>query len=367
MTIQLPAGITPRIREVGRIRFGQKVEGKKKDGSTFMRPVSINEFRFTSADEKLLNKLAGIYGGVVVPWQEDGHDEYQLFTTSSAIRVSIPPATGGRESVSVNFERWQGESCQRRCDGETYDGLDKDGQWKRRLGACLCNPSERPLSEFDSKQGDCELKTRVGVILPQLPVQIWRLDTGSIAAASEIPSTVNVCRSALGQNASVDGQLVLSQESKRSPDKDGKMVTSRWVEVSFTPDYSVDEMQQLARGDSPGDLGLIGPGEHAVVDVIGHDVDPGGDDGLGPVATPPATSRQDPPLAKVSDQLLKEIQALLTSIGGDIFNDATRFCVASFGGSDVPTNDIQARRLVQWLEAESEKSGGDTHAGQQVL
>src|SRR3970040_2795080 len=80
------------------------------------------------------------------------------------------------------YELWSGGCCARRCDAlnEAISG-----------GPCLCDAEER----------SCTPTTRLSVMLPSLGgIGVWRLDTGGINAALELPGSFGlIVKAAEGQ------------------------------------------------------------------------------------------------------------------------------------------------------------------------
>lgn len=195
-----------RSRELGRIRIGQQVP--TKDGK--MRPEKLDKFRVTSASRPLLEKVAALYGGEVVEWNNNGSAQFEVFTTSTRLPVLVPP-----QPVSQFFELWSGGGCQRRCDGNRELLTDKP---------CLCEP--------DPEDRQCKPTTRLNVVLRDVEgVGVFRLESHGYYAATELPTTAEF----LAQQA---GYIVgwLSLEA-RTVVRNGK--TKRFVvptiEVDVTP------------------------------------------------------------------------------------------------------------------------------------
>lgn len=180
-----------RAYQSGRIRLGQVVATGKQDkaGKAIMRPVKLWTFRFTSPSRYQIDAAAEAYAGEVCPWDNRGRKEWEVVTAADELFVAIPPAA---DAISQWYEMWTGGGCQRRCDSQREQ---KSG------GPCLCPHAEDPddedlvdrmarerarLSKLMPPQA-CGIKTRVSVVLPDLPdVGVWRLDTGGFYAAGEL-------------------------------------------------------------------------------------------------------------------------------------------------------------------------------------
>lgn len=196
-----------RLRELGRIRIGQKVATAK--GGT--RPGKLDRFRLTSPSKELIERVAKQYGGTVNPWTpEGGAGQYEVITDSKRMPIHVPP-----QPVSQYFELWSGGGCQRRCDGVTE--LLKDRP-------CICGP--------DPEQRSCKPTTRLNVVLSEIEgVGVWRLESHGYYAALELPGVAELLAQTGGY---VEAFLGLEQ---RTAKRDGQ--TRHWmvptIDVAVTP------------------------------------------------------------------------------------------------------------------------------------
>lgn len=196
-----------RIRELGRIRIGQKVATAK--GGT--RPGKLDRFRLTSPSKELIERVATQYGGTVNPWTPDGGaGQYEVVTDAKRMPILVP-----HQPVSQYYELWSGGGCQRRCDGITE--LLKDRP-------CICGP--------DPQQRQCKPTTRLNVVLSEVPgVGVWRLESHGYYAALELPGVAELLAKAGGY---VPAFLGLEQ---RTAKRDGQ--TRHWmvptIDVDITP------------------------------------------------------------------------------------------------------------------------------------
>jgi hypothetical protein len=196
-----------RIRELGRIRIGQKVATAK--GGT--RPAKLDRFRLTSPSKELLDRVAKVYGGTVAPWNPDGGaGQYEVLTDAKRMPILVP-----HQPVSQYYELWSGGGCQRRCDGVTE--LLKDRP-------CVCGP--------DPQRRECKPTTRLNVVLSEIPgVGVWRLESHGYYAALELPGVAELLAKAGGY---VPAFLGLEE---RTAKREGK--TLRWmvptIDVDITP------------------------------------------------------------------------------------------------------------------------------------
>lgn len=198
-----------RLRELGRIRIGQKVA--TSNGRT--RPGKLDRFRLTSPSKELIERVAKQYGGTVNPWTPDGGaGQYEVITDAKRMPIHVPP-----QPVSQYFELWSGGGCQRRCDGVTE--LLKDRP-------CICGP--------DPEQRQCKPTTRLNVVLSEIEgVGVWRLESHGYYAALELPGVAELLAQTQTKRY-VEAFLGLEQ---RTAKRDGQ--TRHWmvptIDVAVTP------------------------------------------------------------------------------------------------------------------------------------
>jgi Recombination directionality factor-like len=190
-----------RLHESGRIRIGTSVPAKSRHGKDIRRPVKLDRFRFTSANERALQVVAELWGGVAEVWEEAPvGKQWQVITDARTIPVLVPPET---MAFSQAFEAWEGGGCVRRCDGE------------RMI------PSEHPC-ECDPEDRTCKPTTRLSLLLPQLPGSgLWRLEVHGYAAAAELQSAFDMAQilvTASGKEV-LPAHLSLTEREIRRPDK----------------------------------------------------------------------------------------------------------------------------------------------------
>jgi recombination directionality factor gp3-like protein len=171
--------------ESGRIRLGMKVKSGGRE-----RPTKLDRFRFTSPRKNLIEKIAELYGGTVQPWQPPkGSAQWEVVTNATEVPVVVPPQDPAQ---SQWYELWSAGGCQRRCDGQT-EMIGKQ--------PCVCDPEAR----------DCKMHTRLRVMLEDVPgMGVWRVDTGSYYAATELPGIAQLLAQAQG---AIPGRLVLDQRT----------------------------------------------------------------------------------------------------------------------------------------------------------
>jgi hypothetical protein len=214
--------IQPRPTEIGRIRTGEKTDRGL--------PKRLDHFRLTSQSQAAIARAAELYGGEPTVWS-DAPDPgtYELRTETAALPIVIPTSL---ETVSQWYELWEsGVEAVRRCDGVTEQISGSP---------CFCTAGER----------ECSPKTRVSVMLPDLPgLGVWRLDSGGYIAAASIPSTIELL-ARLTRDPWVEATLRLVQRSTKARTADGKTERHPFcVPVFDVRDRTLSELVSGANAD----------------------------------------------------------------------------------------------------------------------
>jgi Recombination directionality factor-like len=202
--------IQRRGQQIGRIRIGQLVRTDKGK----MRPEKLDTFRFTTASRTSAEAIAVLYGGQVREWEGGG---YEVITAKSDIGVTVPPRD---QVISQWYEMWTKGGCQRRCTSQ-HEQISN--------GPCLCphatNPDDEAevaakgaersrLASLNPPQA-CKLVTRISVMIPDLPgLGIFRLDTGSYYAATEIGDSAALMQTARDKGIFLPAVLRIEQRSR---------------------------------------------------------------------------------------------------------------------------------------------------------
>lgn len=174
------------LPQAGRIRMGTTVEGVSKAGKAYQRPTTSDTWILTSSRVADLEALAQAYGGTVEPWNNDKTaDTHRLVTDAVSLEVILHPSAMGKPT----YQKWDGGTMRRNCDGRTVTGYPIAQKGKPKPEPidmpCICNSQE-------DKPDECKPKTHLSLLLPQVPLGVWRLTTSSNAALRELFGSVAV-------------------------------------------------------------------------------------------------------------------------------------------------------------------------------
>jgi Recombination directionality factor-like len=199
-----------RGQQIGRIRLGVQVQ----TASGKMRPDKLSTFRFTTASRISADAIAELYGGEVRDWVRG---QFEVITSKSEIGVTVPPRD---QVVSQWYEMWNKGGCIRRCDSQHEQISD---------GPCLCPHAEDPDDEEEvarcaleranlakaNPPKACKLVTRISVMIPDLPgLGVFRLDSGSYYAASEIGDAALLMQAARDKGVLLPAVLRIEQRQR---------------------------------------------------------------------------------------------------------------------------------------------------------
>jgi hypothetical protein len=198
-----PLEIQSRYRELGRIRMGTVVSNNR--GGT--RPVKLDTFRLTSADEDLIVNAANMWGGKPAIWEgaQGGAKQWEVILEKKAIAVMVPPV---KEASNLSCNSWAFGLHKWMCDGAEAKYPNEDGE----IQVLECNRS------CQSKDKNAPKMTfNLNLILPDLPgLGMWRLATGSYNAVRELqPMLRTFMQVGLKNGSAVPAILKLEQRSER--------------------------------------------------------------------------------------------------------------------------------------------------------
>lgn len=215
----VPIGVQRRMMELGRIRLGDK-KGTGRDPRR-----KLSKFRLTSASRVLLDKASEVYGGQVQTWDDAPDDGwFELYTETDVLDIVLPPVFSDRDGTptlpySQAYELWTGGGCVRRCDGITEVLANKP---------CLCDPEQR----------ECEIRTRLNVMLPKVPgLGVWTLSTKGWNAATMLPATLDLLMHAASERTFIEASLRLEQRTSKKDGQTMKFV----VPVIDLPGFKLED------------------------------------------------------------------------------------------------------------------------------
>jgi hypothetical protein len=163
-------GTRPVTDVVGRFRSGHVLS---------KRPVALTEFRVTTDDPTVAEKIAEMYGGSPQDW--DGtRDPIEVFTTVKSVNIILDPKDGIHSAMSL----YGRAGAIRRCDGETLTyPTEQKGQ------PCAC-ASMQSLSERKAAAQNgtgCSPEINVRFRLADAPdLGVFRFVSGSWSFAKDI-------------------------------------------------------------------------------------------------------------------------------------------------------------------------------------
>jgi hypothetical protein len=227
-----PLEIQSRYRELGRIRMGTVVSNGK--GGT--RPVKLDTFRLTSADEDLINSAAAMWGGTPVAWDgaQGGAKQWEVILEKKAIAVMVPPV---KEASNLSCNSWAFGLHKWMCDGDKakFPNDDGDIQVTECNRACQSDDKNAPKMTFN-----------LNLILPDLAgLGMWRLATGSYNAVRELqPMLRTFMDMGMRSGTAVPAILKMEQRSERKMSK-GKPQTFNYNVPVLDLGIPVGEFMQL--------------------------------------------------------------------------------------------------------------------------
>lgn len=191
-----------QARELGRLRTGytDNTPGRKA------RPVKSETWVVTSHAEHYVQAAADAWGGEVEKWQPlgGGAAQWRVITRTASIDAILPPG----DPLSQAYELWSGGGCARRCDGFTETLSDRP---------CICRAEHGDDFHLQPKGTVCSTTTRLNVFLPEMPdVGVFRVETHSYYAASEMAGAVDLIRSAVGPDAVIPIRLRIEQRQRKA-------------------------------------------------------------------------------------------------------------------------------------------------------
>ncbi|MDE2096424.1 MAG: hypothetical protein KGL39_04200 [Patescibacteria group bacterium] len=329
-----------KLHQAGRIRLGEKVE--TKSGKTI--PSKLTEFRFTSSNKALIERLAELYGGEAVAWEDAPTEgQWEVYTKARSLPVQVAPE---EMSFSQWYEFWKGPECQRRCDGVNLAGTTQP---------CICN--EHGLEGKER----CRPRTRLSVMLADLKgIGMWRLDTNSEAAADELAGAFHIAKilSLKLQSDLLDATLLLEE---RKTVKDGE--TMRYVVPHLDFAVNLGELVSRAPGGPELPSGNLTPVTSEPVGTFAQQLDAVNEPKKARRSTKqhlPATGRTRALSSAEAGELRAEVEALAASASCDLHAANKELEDRNF--PPIPQMSVlilkQAKRIYESHGAKIDQEGG---------
>lgn len=237
--------LKPRLAQVGAIRLGeQKIN--PKTNKPF--PAKLANFRITTPSKRIADDIAELFKGEPRPWRNGNSPEWEVYTSTSEIRVVVPP-----QLVDPNMEMWGPGMMVRLCDDTTE---------RMRGIPCMCRAEfGDDFSKTAPKLKVCKVTFRVSLMIYDLQsAGTFKLEAHGWNSAAEMPELVNTISQA---KRALPGTLLLVQRSKSilhpnaAPDK--QIENRNWVEPRldidiltagqmYSPQLETIVRQQLSAG-----------------------------------------------------------------------------------------------------------------------
>jgi hypothetical protein len=155
---------------VGRFRSGQQLNN---------RPLSLTEWRVTTGDPDVADKIADLYGGTPNQWDTKSPETLEVLTEASAVTVIFD----GPRAVKSEMVLWGRNGKIRSCDGVTQAADEATGQCE----GCVCPPTIKERKEAAKKGTGCEPSVLLFFTLADAPeLGKFRFTSGSWNFAADI-------------------------------------------------------------------------------------------------------------------------------------------------------------------------------------
>jgi hypothetical protein len=169
--------VDPNASEAPRQRFGDDVVGRFRSGYVVdERPVSLSEFRVTTGDPEVADKIYEMLGGdAPQEWGAKGEDNLEIFTASSEISIIIESEKSLRQRLTL----WsRAGKLIYSTDGETKD----DGTPDPDAGLSLAERKQKGKDGIGPSP-DIEIYFRLA---DDPDLGIFKFQSGSWSLASDL-------------------------------------------------------------------------------------------------------------------------------------------------------------------------------------
>jgi hypothetical protein len=158
---------------VGRFRSGRLVLVNGKE-----TPESLNEWRVTTGDPVVADRIAELMGGEPESWVTDKEDNLQILTDSASVQIVIEP-----DGVDASFKQFvPGAGMVHHCDGYEYLSPDED---KGKACGCPSLVAERKF-EAQKMRGPKPSIDITFRLADDMGLGIWRFNSGSWSLVNEL-------------------------------------------------------------------------------------------------------------------------------------------------------------------------------------
>ncbi|MEV6684425.1 hypothetical protein AB0N28_03615 [Streptomyces sp. NPDC051130] len=159
---------------VGRFRSGRLVLVNGKE-----TPESLNEWRVTTGDPVVADRIAEMLGGEPESWETDKEDNLQVLTDASTVQIIIEP-----DGVDASFKMFMpGAGLTHHCDGYEFLSPEED---KGKPCKCPSLMAERKF-EAQKMRGPKPSIDITFRLADAMELGIWRFNSGSWSLVNELP------------------------------------------------------------------------------------------------------------------------------------------------------------------------------------
>jgi hypothetical protein len=195
---------------VGRFRSGQQLNN---------RPLALTEWRVTTGDPDVADKVADLYGGTPGQWDTKTAETLEVLTEASEVTVIFD----GPRSVKTEMVLWGRNGKIRSCDGVTQTA-DDNGNCE----GCVCPSTVKERKEAAKKGTGCEPSVLLFFKLADAPdLGKFRFSSGSWNFAADIGDVEDALAAVDGPALAEFGLEVISWQDKTT--KETRSYTKPYV------------------------------------------------------------------------------------------------------------------------------------------
>lgn len=151
---------------VGRFRSGAQVNN---------RPMALDEWRITTGDPEVADRVAALFGGSPQEWQTNGEDGIEVYTDRDEIEVILD----GPDAIKTSMVLWGRNALIRSCDGVTQND--------EKSSPCVCPTKVADRKDAAKAGHGCEPSIQVYFRLADDPdLGKFKFFSGSWSLAAEV-------------------------------------------------------------------------------------------------------------------------------------------------------------------------------------